>query len=940
VSFAESAYDYLSREFDYQIKEPTPLIFYRTHSEFQQTNVISNYIPEGTGAFATPLRNRMVMPVDLPDDELMELMLHELTHIFQYHVLYGGSTGRGLTQIAPQYINEGMASYFAQDESARDKMYLRDAVVNDSLPPITADFQGYFAYRYGHAFFDFIEERWGKEGVQEFLIELRNTLGARVGPAVERTFFMSAEDFNADFRRWLRQKYLPELVATGEPGDFGRPFRVKQRRNMWLASPAASPSGDLVAAIMQDGRDTDVVLLDARSRELLKNLTKGYTSDYQYIIAQEVGQLGRKMGRDLSFSPDGNTLAVFARHEGERELLLIDVLKGKVRRRLAISVDQPLAPSFHPDGSRVIFAGHRGGQFDIFEVVLDSGEIVQLTEDAIFDGAPAYSPDGESVVFVSTIGDFDKLFRIARDRPAERFQITHGESDENDPVYSPDGTKIYFTSDRTGANNIFSLEPETGEIVQYTNAVTGCFMPTILANPTGPNSLVYTAFWKGAHDIYRMDLGDPITEPIVFETKEVAATPRSLSAQDLPQFEPAIEVAIDEANVEPYGGKKFFLENFFGGTIGISDDQTFIAALGVSFTDYLGDRRIVGYFQSVESFRNFDVRYLNQTKRLQRMYRLYDDEDFFVFLDNDLTLEQVSIFQETGATASVIYPIDFNRRVEVGVGYARRELDFVIQIGLPLEDAIAAGELDDLIERFGLEGLTPEQQAEVLRPFTGDPVPVPVVNPRTDDYPFVQASFIGDSTVFTSYGPHSGQRYRLSASYAANTDTGEDDSSTLFSSLSLDYRGYIPLTRRMEIAVRGYGYTTSGDFATPVYFGGLDTVRGFDFRSVVGDEGFFSNIELRFPLLDQIAVGGFGFQGIRGFLFLDVAGARFSELQPNWDCWDSEDDRLQDCVSSYGFGFSLNLFGLPMNWNFSKQWDFDKTLTDGFDTSFWIGYKF
>ena len=37
VSFAESAYDYLSREFDYQIKQPTPLIYYRTHAEFQQS---------------------------------------------------------------------------------------------------------------------------------------------------------------------------------------------------------------------------------------------------------------------------------------------------------------------------------------------------------------------------------------------------------------------------------------------------------------------------------------------------------------------------------------------------------------------------------------------------------------------------------------------------------------------------------------------------------------------------------------------------------------------------------------------------------------------------------------------------------------------------------------------------------------------------------------
>ena len=80
---------------------------------------------------------------------------------------------------------------------------------------------------------------------------------------------------------------------------------------MWLASPAASPSGDLVAAIAQDGRDTDVVLFDAKSRSMLRNLTKGFTNDYQYIVAQEVGQLGGKMGRDLTFSPDGNEVAAF-----------------------------------------------------------------------------------------------------------------------------------------------------------------------------------------------------------------------------------------------------------------------------------------------------------------------------------------------------------------------------------------------------------------------------------------------------------------------------------------------------------------------------------------------------------------------------------------------------------------------------------------------------
>ncbi len=75
VSFAESAYDRLSREFDYQIKDPTPLIFYATHSAFEQNNIILNFIPEGIGAFASPVRNRMVLPVDLPDPELLQLDL-------------------------------------------------------------------------------------------------------------------------------------------------------------------------------------------------------------------------------------------------------------------------------------------------------------------------------------------------------------------------------------------------------------------------------------------------------------------------------------------------------------------------------------------------------------------------------------------------------------------------------------------------------------------------------------------------------------------------------------------------------------------------------------------------------------------------------------------------------------------------------------------------
>ncbi|HSS78791.1 MAG TPA: hypothetical protein VLV54_18875, partial [Thermoanaerobaculia bacterium] len=97
VSFAESAYDKLSREFNFQIKDPVPLIFYSTHSAFEQNNVLLNFIPEGVGAFASPARYRMVLPIDVPDPELMQLISHELTHIFQYYMLFQGSLTKGFT---------------------------------------------------------------------------------------------------------------------------------------------------------------------------------------------------------------------------------------------------------------------------------------------------------------------------------------------------------------------------------------------------------------------------------------------------------------------------------------------------------------------------------------------------------------------------------------------------------------------------------------------------------------------------------------------------------------------------------------------------------------------------------------------------------------------------------------------------------------------------
>src|SRR6187551_4013604 len=51
ASYAESAYDDISRALNFQIPKPINIIYYATHADFEQTNTILNFIPEAFGAF-------------------------------------------------------------------------------------------------------------------------------------------------------------------------------------------------------------------------------------------------------------------------------------------------------------------------------------------------------------------------------------------------------------------------------------------------------------------------------------------------------------------------------------------------------------------------------------------------------------------------------------------------------------------------------------------------------------------------------------------------------------------------------------------------------------------------------------------------------------------------------------------------------------------------
>ncbi len=896
VSYAESAYLRISRDLDHELRFRVPLIIYRTHAEFEQTNVDLGEVGENVGAFAEPVQNRMVLPIDQPPDKLAALIAHELTHIFQFSIFFEGYLGRALRANAPAWFMEGMASYLAKDEDTLDTMALRDAVVNNVLPSIQELGDATFlAYRYGHGIFDFIEQEHGKEGFRNFIYEYRKVLlTGSVEKAIKEAFGYDVDEFNRRFNRYLRRKFVPVLLEKKAPEDYGKEIGIK-KRGVFTFAPALSPSGELVAVLGSPTRlELDLLVLSAEDGSKVRNVTKGWTNAYQHLVAEAFQ--GR---RDLSWSPSGDLLAVFARRENARPLFLFDALKGTLEKRIDLEgIAAAASPCFSPDGRRVAFEGNRDGIVDILEVDLENGEIRNLTQDDFFDGNPWYAPDGKSLLYNRRIGAAWKVFSVDLTDPSRKTQLTFGNSLDIQPAYSRDQKSVYYASDRGGYGvfNIHVLNLASGEIRQITDVVGGCFSPVEMAERDGEPYLVFAAFFEGTFRLFRM--------PVRQSDATVASAESAGGPTDAEPYEPPLRLTLDADKMRPYKVRWDIDRPSF--SVGVTNDGTFLANAAVQFSDLLGDQRFQILAYSVSTFSNFATTYYNLRRRTRWGASLFDYRDFYVQYNSGFG-EQDQIQRTTGVTFFLERPLNRYYRVDGTVGYLDRSQDYLIGTDTSLG------------------------------------FPQPLFATITDRFITFEASLVGDTTRYQSFGPLHGKRFTVGAFYGLNVG---GDAYGNIQEYRLDFRGYRQLTRRSLLAFRLAGVYGAGERETYYSLGGINQLRGYDFREFFGSRMFWTNLELRYPLVDVLQFPFLGIRSIRGFLFADLGAAWFQngsfydpELlagavrsNPGFGFWDSQNDRLQDARGSYGFGFQFFfLGGLQFNWSWANRASYTRFVCDPTD---------
>jgi Tol biopolymer transport system component len=952
---AERAYARLSRILDHQFREKKPIMLFASRTDFGQNNVTGD-LGEGTGGVTEALRHRMLLNFTGDYRSFEHVLTHEMVHAFQYDIFARGRAGAGLQNLAqnfpPLWFAEGMAEYLSLGPSGTwTNTWMRDAALHGKLPTVkqmTDHPERYFPYRFGHAFWTYVGEKWGDDVIGQIMNALP-TVG--VERAFKRELGVSLEDLGEEWKESLQTGHLPQVANLERPRRFAQPLLTKRRSGgeIFLA-PALSSDGKLIA-FLSNGRFSrgevfiDLWLGDAETGRRIKRLVKS-TFDPSF---EEL----RLLYSQSAFSPDGKFLAFTAQTKGHDVLYLLDVRTRKTAKDFKLPLEGITSPSWSPDGKRLVFSGNRGGITDIFVVDVDGNNFRQLTDDVFGDAQPQWSPDGRTIAFATDRGSDARVellqfppWRIATvDVETQRVDVLPNQRGLNtNPQWAPDGKSIAFVSDRTGIANVFLYDVEAREHYQLTNVV-GAVAAITEYSPSiswarGADRLAFTYYENGEHTIWQVSnprslRRNPYREPAttVVAGGNVGDTSRVLVEDTIPR-RVTIAALLDSADLALPDTTKFtdtkyrirFQPDYVARpSVGYAPDaygRNVFGGTTIILSDMLGNHRLAisGEINGRLSEAQTYLGYTNVGRRLQSSGGFFQFP--YYFLSNDslhntddpltkVEKQEITTYIARQLFASTSYPLNRFSRFEIGGGLnniGRRRI---------------------FIQRYVFD-------LRAVSEFTFD-------STRTDaslNYAEAHIAYVSDNTLFGFTGPIFGRRYRLQITPVMGGLNWVE--------YLADYRRYDAIFfNYLTVATRAYASVSIGPDETQFmkYIARPDFVRGYDRNNLLflscplvgassvncsavqllGSRVAVANAELRFPLIRRVELGllPVALPPLEGLFFYDVGMAWSSDKAVYLGRPAGYDPNKQRYpLRSYGFGLRLNFFNYAiLRWDYAVPLD-------------------
>lgn len=941
---AEDALRQIQEELSFTISKRIVFIIYNSHNQFQQTNVINEFMTEGIGGVTELFKNRVVIPFEGDYAKFRHVIHHELVHAVINDMFYGGSIQALMSNsgaaMLPLWMNEGYAEYSsAGGLDVKTDMFMRDVAVSEYLRGI-GQLNGYFAYRGGQAFWSYIASKYGKGKVGEVLNRFR-TIGD-VDRTFRAAFGMSYEEMSEQWAKDEKKFYFPDVDRYEYVEDYATRLTNHQKENYFYnTSPSISPDGERVAFISDRGEMTfGLWVMDLQSKEAKKLAGSARSTDFEELNFLTPG---------ISWNPAGTMLAVGAKTAGQDGIYLVDVNSNDYEV-LKFGFQTIGGVAWSPDGRYLAFDADSGGQqSDIYLYDVQSKILRKLTNDVFTDLTPAWTPDSRTIYFISdrtkytsgaeTARNFDMWDHDVDARDIYRISVDNGSIERvtKDPdvgKYSlqitPDGAYLLYTADYNGISNLWKLDLATGRKAALTNSLQEVSQISLSQDGT---KLLFASQNRVGYDLFMLkfplDLRERDTLPLTKFRQQELEERNSLSGvmdrlalvdtanisygqfdidlstqRSVKPNEDVVVTSTDEraggegrsgsTDFTPQDYKVTFSPDIVTGNAGYSNWFGANGQIDMLFTDMMGDHEI--YFRA-----NLFLDLNNSSFLLSYGY-LPDVVDY-----------HVAVFQNAGFT--YIQP----EWSQFTLLYRLRNYGGIMWATYPLSR----------YSRFDLGA-----QVMVM---TRENIDVPQEPSLTRFVTVPTLSYVLDDALMGFWAPVSGTRLNVTL----EASPGWSSNGLSFATARIDARQYLHLGGTYVLALRGSGGASIGGNPQKFFIGGVDNwfnrffsdngwpfvnpedfaftrpgwpLRGWALNERNGTQYFVTNVEFRFPFLFAFQAGPLPslFQGLQGQVFFDAGGA--------WDqqgmAWMPNGRPAPNPVlTSFGVGLRSLALGLPLRFD-------------------------
>ncbi|RJR07200.1 biopolymer transporter Tol [Candidatus Parcubacteria bacterium] len=654
----------------------------------------------------------------------------------------------------------------------------------------------------------------------------------------------------------------------------------------------------------------------------------------------------------VTWSWDGNYLAFIGQTPKQTDVYIYNLENGEVEN-LTNDLFTDSDPCWSVDGSSIYFVSDRNSyltmddvsegfkiykhnftQTEIYSINVKTKLVKRITDmPHSNETSPVINESENEILFISDLNGINNIYKkrlffsgddeyVNDIKDLKPFPVTNSQSGVYQLSATRDGKKLAFSSLYESSfnifllNNPFELDLELAELpftkfrqgkldleVQPVDSLKKNYISndSTLAD-VSDSGLFFTGSFvdssKSYGDSVSIDFGN-----YIFGGEQTLVVDENVDDE---VFDPNDNLDTN-GNFKVYNYKITFAPDLVYANAGYSTLYGFIGTTYISFSDVLGNHRLIGITGLQIDLKNSDygLAYYYLAKRINWGIEAFHTARFVRLAVPDqegYLVSNLYRYRNFGLIGSASLPLNKFYRFDFGMSWLH----------------VSGENLDDL--------QLPQENVSFTVP---------------------SVSFVHDNVLWGYTSPIQGTRYR----FDVFGNLGIGDPSKSFYSLMADYRTYFRFFTDHSLALRLSGGYSGGENPQRFFIGGIENwinrtfatteipiesaadfafltaalpLRGYNYSEQIGTRYLLANIELRFPLIRYLLTGGlpFLFNNIIGVAFVDAGTAWYDNSKIRLFSRNQTGDLVTDDLL-LGTGVGARLYFLYFLLRFDVAWAYN-----------------